>query len=107
MSQVTFSFFLKSKKNNKNQSPIVLTISMNGERTQHYTGLWINPKRWNSITKTIKGNDDESKTLNDTLISLVTHGRRITNELLISGQPFNSHIIKQKIKANPVMCNIQ
>jgi integrase len=98
MSQVTFSFFLKSKKNNKNQSPIVLTISMNGKRTQHYTGLWINPKRWNSNAKTIRGNDDESKTLNDTLISLVSHGRRITNELLISGQPFNSHIIKQKIK---------
>ena len=57
MSNVKFTFFLKTRKNSLNQHPIVLTITLNKERTQIFTGLWIEKKKWNDKLKKIKGND--------------------------------------------------
>ena len=98
MDNVKFTFFLKTKTNTQNQHPIVMTITMNTIRTQLYTGLWVLKNKWNEKTKRIKGQDDESKTLNDTLISLQSHARQVCNELLMSGKPFNPNTIKEKLK---------
>ena len=38
-SQVKFNFFLKNNPNNKRELPIVMNITMSGERTQMFTGL--------------------------------------------------------------------
>ena len=98
MDNVKFTFFLKTKTNSQNQHPIVMTITMNTVRTQLYTGLWIVKSKWNEKTKRIKGQDVESKTLNDTLISIQSHARQVCNELLMSGKPFNPNTIKEKLK---------
>lgn len=98
MSNVKISFFLKNRKNNLNQQPIVMTITMNKDRTQVFTGIWVDPKKWNDKLKKIKGTDEETQTLNDSLLSIMSHTRKVSNELLISGKPYNPNTIKQKIK---------
>lgn len=98
MSNVKISFFLKNRLNNQNQQPIVMTITMNNDRTQVFTGIWVEKKKWNEKLKKIKGNDEESQSLNDTLLSIQSHTRKISNELLISGKPYNPNTIKLKLK---------
>jgi integrase len=98
MSNIKFSFFLKSRKNKLNQHPIVLSITMDKDRTQVFTGVWVEKKKWNEKTKRIRGNDEDTQTLNDTLVSLLTQSRQISNGLLLSGEPFNPNTIKDKLK---------
>ena len=75
-----------------------MTITMNKDRTQLFTGIWVDKKKWNDKTKRLKGQDEETITLNDTLLSIVSHARQVSNELLISGKPFNPITIKEKLK---------
>jgi hypothetical protein len=98
MSNVKFTFFLKTRKNTLNQHPIVLSITFNQDRTQLFTGVWIDKKKWNEKTKKIKGNDEETQSLNDTLLSILSNARNVSNELLISGRPYNPNTIKLKLK---------
>lgn len=96
--QVKFGFFLKSRSNSKNEHPIVMSIVLGYDRTQYFTGIWIKKSKWNEKTNKIKGRDQESITMNDTLLSLQSLGRQVTNELIMSGKPFNSKTIKDKMK---------
>lgn len=98
MEKVKFSFFLKTRANKLNQHPVVMTITLNKQRTQIFTGVWVEKKRWNKNTKQIKGHDENTRSLNDTLISLQANARQISNELLLSGKPFNPNSIKEKLK---------
>jgi hypothetical protein len=79
MSNVKFTFFLKTRKNTLNQHPIVMTITMNTDRTQIFTGVWVEKNKWNDKLKKIKGNDQKVQTLNDTLISILSHARKVSN----------------------------
>jgi integrase len=98
MSNVKFTFFLKTRKNTLNQHPIVLSITLNQDRTQLFTGVWVEKKRWNEKLKKIKGTDEETQSLNDTLLSILSNARNVSNELLISGRPYNPNTIKLKLK---------
>jgi integrase len=98
MANVKFTLFLKTRKNNLNQQPVVLTITMAKDRTQIFTGLWVEKSRWNEKLKKIKGNDEETQVLNDTLLSLISTARKVSNDLLMSGQPFNPNTIKKHLK---------
>jgi integrase len=98
MSNVKFTFFLKTRKNTLNQHPIVLSITLNQDRTQLFTGVWVEKKKWNEKLKKIKGNDEETQSLNDTLVSILSSARKVSNELLISGRPYNPNTIKLKLK---------
>jgi integrase len=95
---VKFGFFLKSRVNSKKQQPIVMTITMGNDRTQIFTGIWVEKKKWNDKSKKIIGNDIGTETLNDSLLSLTTKCRQIVNELVVSGKPFNPNIIKELLK---------
>ena len=98
MKNPKFSFFLRNKPNTQNQFPIVLTITMGQDRTQVFTGQYVIKSKWNAQTKRVKGHDQETKTINDTLVTIATQARQVSNELLISGMPFNPTTIKEKIK---------
>jgi integrase len=71
---------------------------MNKDRTQVFTGLWIEKSKWNDKLRKIRGMDEESQTLNDTLLSILSSARKVSNELLMSGKPYNPNIIKLKLK---------
>ena len=51
MKTAKFSFFLRNKKNVANQWPIVLSITVNNDRTQLFTGLYtvLAPKKTGDI----------------------------------------------------------
>lgn len=98
MKNPKFSFFLRNKPNTQNQYPIVLSITMGQDRTQVFTGQYVVKSKWNPQTKRVKGHDKETKTINDTLVTIATQARQVSNELLISGMPFNPTTIKEKIK---------
>ncbi|MCZ2488340.1 tyrosine-type recombinase/integrase [Aquirufa antheringensis] len=98
MNNPKFSFFLRNKPNTENLFPIVLTITMGKDRTQVFTGQYVAQSKWNAKTKRVKGHDQETKTINDTLVAIATQARQVSNELLISGMPFNPNTIKEKIK---------
>ena len=96
MKNPKFSFFLRNKPNTLNQYPIVLTITMGQDRTQVFTGQYVVKSKWNAQTKRVKGHDQETKTINDTLVTIATQARQESNELLISGMPCNPSTIKEK-----------
>lgn len=98
MSQVKFNYFLKNNPNNKRELPIVMTITMLNERTQMYTGLWTIKSKWNQKYSKVIGTDPDTKSINDTLLSLTSRGRQVVNELVVSGKPFNPNTIKEKIR---------
>lgn len=98
MTNVKLNYFLKNKVNSQNQQPIVLTITCGYDRTQYYTGMWVSKTKWNNRTKKMKGLDQESLTINDSLLTLQSKVRQVVNELIISGQPFNPTTIKDKLK---------
>ena len=98
MSNVKFNYFLKNNPNNKRELPIVMTIIMSGERTQMFTGLWTVKSKWNQKYSKVIGTDPDSKSINDTLLSFISRGRRVVNELVVSGKPFNPNTVKDKLK---------
>jgi integrase len=98
MTNVKLNYFLKNKLNSQNLQPIVLTITCGYDRTQYYTGMWVSKTKWNNRTKKMKGLDQESVTINDSLLTLQSKVRQVVNELIISGQPFNPTTIKEKLK---------
>lgn len=54
--------------------------------------------KWNQkYSKVIETNPD-SKSINDTLLSFKSRGRRVVNELVVSVKPFNSNTVKDKLK---------
>ncbi len=98
MNSIKLSFFVKSKSNKQKQSPVVMTINYSKLRTQIYTGVWIDKKQWDSRKKIVKGNDEYIASINDTLKSLEVKARKVCNELVLSGKPFNAITIKDKLK---------
>src|SRR4051794_9196872 len=61
-----------SKKNLQSESPLVMRITLNGNRYDKRTGLWINQKDWDQIKQKLKtknysatltNNDIQTKTL--------------------------------------------
>jgi integrase len=98
MSQVKFNYFLKNNPNNKRELPIVMTITMLNERTQMYTGLWTIKSKWNQKYSKVIGTDPDTKSINDTLLSLTSRGRQVVNELVVSGRPFNPNTVKEKLR---------
>ena len=54
--------------------------------------------KWNNKYSKVIGTDPESKSINDTLLSLTSRGRQVVNELVVSGRPFNPNTVKEKLK---------
>lgn len=75
-----------------------MTITMLKDRTQIFTGVWVEKSKWNAKLKRIKGSDEQTQVLNDALLSLLSHARKVSNDLLISGKPYNPNTIKLKLR---------
>jgi len=54
--------------------------------------------KWNQKYSKVIGTDPDSKSINDTLLSFISRGRRVVNELVVSGKPFNPNTVKDKLK---------
>ena len=60
----------KSKTRKNGVAPIEVTITVNGERTYFSTGKLVNVEMWDKVKQQVKGRDEESKSLNQSLQSV-------------------------------------
>lgn len=58
----------ESKQNKKGESPIEVSISINGERIYFSSGKSINTNEWNKTKQIVKGKTDEAQLINSYLI---------------------------------------
>ena len=92
----TFSASFQLRKNRISKdglTAIDLVITVNKERVKFNTGKKIDPNKWDQVRQKVKGNNPESKTINEYLSSvkvrllqcetdLINNGFIITSELL-------------------------
>ena len=96
---VKLSFWLRtSAKNSKRQSPVLLHIFTDYDRVQYSTGFWVIESYWDEKHQKVKGKSEEADTVNDGLAALKARARQVANELIVSGKPFNSYTIRDKLK---------
>jgi len=92
------SFWVRpSQKNQDRKSPIYLRLQLDGVRTEYSIGQYVHLSAWDSKGQKVKGLNDESDSINGTLGALKARTLKIYNEMLISGEPFNSFSIKERL----------
>ena len=95
---VKLSFWIRSsQKTNQRKAPIYLRIQQGDIRTHHSLGEYINLSTWDKKAQRVKGNGIETEAINGKLDAVKARALKIYNELLISGEPFNPHTIKDRL----------
>ncbi len=75
----------ESKQNKKGESPIEVSISINGERIYFSSGKSINTNEWNKTKQIVKGKTDEAQLINSYLIQIRNKIYEKEMELLKNG----------------------
>ena len=92
------SFWIRpSLKNNKRKVPVYLKIHQNNIRTSYSVGEFINYSLWDKKSQRLKGNTPEIQVINEKLDAIKTRAMKICNELLMSGEMYNVHTIKDRL----------
>jgi integrase len=92
------SFWVRpSQKNQDRKTPIYLRLQLDGVRTEYSIGQYVLVSHWDSKAQKVKGLTEEAESINGTLGTLKARALKIYNEMLISGEPFNSFTIKDKL----------
>jgi len=92
------SFWVRpSQKNQDRKTPIYLRLQLDGVRTEYSIGQYVLVSHWDSKAQKVKGLTEEAESTNGTLGTLKARALKIYNEMLISGEPFNSFTIKDKL----------
>jgi len=95
---IKLSFWIRSsQKNNQKKAPIYLRIQQDEVRTHLATGEYVNPLAWDKKAQRIKGNSEEAEAINGKMDALKARALKITNELLLSGEPFNPFTLKDRL----------
>jgi integrase len=90
-----YPFVVKKKKDG--EIPIYVRLTFNYETTQLSTGLSTPIKNWNKKLMRFRGDSEESRVYNDTLISIELRIRNAINQLLKSGKHVSVERIKNEI----------
>lgn len=75
----------ESKQNKKGESPIEVSISINGERIYFSSGKSVNINEWNKTKQIVKGKTDEAQLINSYLIQVRNRIYEKEMELLKNG----------------------
>jgi site-specific recombinase XerD len=70
----------KSRKNEQLESPVMLRVTLNRERWNKATGIWVNPKKWFASKEKVKG--EGADLINERLSAIKTDMQRYFNELV-------------------------
>ncbi len=99
--QLYTSFFLNKNRIDKHgESAISLRITVNGQRESINTGVSIVPDLWDSAKGKIKGKSEYIYSQNKLLSVILNKIMRIYTEILNSGMPITSAIIKGKFNGS-------
>ncbi|ADR21396.1 transposase [Marivirga tractuosa] len=102
--RVKTSFWLvKSKQNKHRECPIYLRIHAANTSVQISTGHFVLAGKWDKRRKKIIGGDLSAEAINQNLVALQTKVLKIVNRLLLEGQPFNAHIVKDKLQGDEAL----
>ena len=86
-----------SEKNVEKKTPIYLRIQLKSIRTEYSIGESITLKEWDKQKQKVKGFSAQAEAVNGKIGAIKARTLKIYNELLLSGEPFNAHTIKDRL----------
>lgn len=87
----------KSKVNKKGLAPIYLRITLNGNKTEVATGVFVSKENWDIKKGQVKGRDTLARIHNHNLHILKTKALEINSQLAIGKKAITSELIKQQL----------
>jgi integrase len=86
-----------SEKNVEKKTPIYLRIQLKAVRTEYSIGESITIKEWDKNKQKVKGYSAQAEAVNGKIGAIKARALKIYNELLLSGESFNAHTIKDRL----------
>ncbi|MDL2230560.1 site-specific integrase [Alistipes sp. OttesenSCG-928-L06] len=95
----TVLFFTWNTRLNKaGQAPIMVRITFKGERKQFASGMFTDPKQWDSKKQRMIGDSSEAETINNSLMVLQEKLNRAYLKMELSGEDFAVEDILREFK---------
>jgi integrase len=95
---IKLSFWVRpSEKTTTKRTPVYLRIQLDSIRTEYSVGESVLLSEWDKQKQKIKGRSESAEAVNGKLSAIRARALKIYNELLLSGEPFNSHAIKDRL----------
>lgn len=99
--QLHTSFFLNKNRTDKHgESAISLRITINGQRESINTGVSVDPGLWDSAKGKVRGKSEYVNSQNNLLSTIRSKVTRLYTEIINSGMPVTSAIIKGRFNGN-------
>lgn len=96
MDTLTLSFQIKANKlKNNGQAPLVLRVTIGGCRFEISTKISIEPKKWDSARRMVKGNSEEARTINNLLSNFEN---RVQREFNLLYEKNNGKVSSEELK---------
>ncbi len=95
---IKLSFWIRpSEKNVDKKTPIYLRIQLKGIRTEYSIGEYVLVKEWEKQKQKVKGFSAQAEAVNGKIGAIRARTLKIYNELLLSGEAFNAHTVKDRL----------
>lgn len=95
---IKLSFWIRpSEKNVDKKTPIYLRIQLKTVRTEYSIGESITLKEWDKKKQKVKGYSAQTEAINGKIGAIRARALKIYNELLLSGEAFNAHTVKDRL----------
>ena len=96
---ITILFYLKrAKANAQGLAPIFQRITIDGKRLESSTGKFVNPEKWSTEMSKMKGNSEETRTINSHLEMLRAKVYEIEKKLFMKQVPLTYENFKNEIQ---------
>ena len=96
--RITVNFSLKrSKSRTDGKCPVYVRCTMNSQRFELSTGIFVVPESWNDEKQQVNGRSEENKILNNRLDKICTRVQDIYNQLESKAEPFSALKVKNKL----------
>ena len=90
MKRLNVGLVVRARPNKKNECPIFVRITKNGQRAEFSTGQYINPEHWCKDTQKVKAKKDKAlNAINEYIEISKVKLLEINMELSVSGQEFS------------------
>ena len=84
---VSISYYLRaSRLNSKGEAPVYVRVTVNSQRINSSTGIFVDPSRWISGKARVKGNNEITRTINTSLDQKQTSIIKFINQLEANGK---------------------
>ena len=90
-----FNFYLKNVK--AKRTSVILSITYESNQCRYYTGISIEPNKWNTRKQEIKSQVEQSFLINKSLNNIKSVSESCYYDLVNSGTHINNDILKERI----------